>query len=153
MPDIDGRIVLGAIVALAGAVFWAGRMTEFKSNTSKMLQEIRDDVKKIFDRLAPTSVTSGSPLRLTELGQKISRELNAQSWAQRVSEDVSGLATGKEPFEVHEISANFVSSYQFDDKRDAAIRKCAYENGLERKQVLDVLMVVLRDVLLERNLQ
>ena len=149
----DGRIItaiLGGLTALVAVAVWVGRMTEFKSGTTRLLEEIREDVKKIFDRLPPAAVASGSPLRLTDLGEKISAELNAREWASELIEKEGLTATGKLPYEVQELCQGYLQgSFRPEPEQESRLKQVAYENGIDQEQVLSVLMVVLRDLLLE----
>ncbi len=145
-------MVLGGIAALVSLIFfvgkWVGGMNEFKSATAAHLKEIREDIKKLLDRLPPAAVSGGSPLRLTELGQSISDELGAVAWADRVAPAVLPEVEGKAPYELQEFCVNYTAGCDFDAEQDAKINSCAYENGIDREQVLQVLAIVLRDKLL-----
>lgn len=149
----DWRIitaVLGGLTALLAAAVWVGRMTEFKSATTHVLEEIREDVKKIFDRLPPAAVASGSPLRLTDLGEKVSKELNAREWASEVIEKEGLTGAGKLPYEVQELCQDYLQGrFHPEPEQESLLKQVAYENGIDQEQVLNVLMVVLRDLLLE----
>lgn len=149
LENVDGRIILGVVVVAAAALIWVGRMTEFKSATTKLLEEIREDVKKIFDRLPPATVASDSPLRLTNLGEKIGKELDAREWAAEQIEKRGLTGEGKLPYEVQEMCRDYVHD-KFDPapELESKLKQVAYENGIDSEQVLDVLMVVLRDVIL-----
>ncbi len=73
---INPWMVVGGTVAVVSLIFfagkWVGGISEFKKHTTEFIAEIRDDIKKILDRLPPVVVTGGSPLRLTDLGKSIS---------------------------------------------------------------------------------
>ncbi len=45
------------------------------------MNEVRDDIKKILDRLPAKAVASGSPIQLTNLGQSISKQIDAKKIA------------------------------------------------------------------------
>ena len=79
-------IVLG--LALAGALWklgnWMGTKDQFAKTVGEAIEEIRDDIKKIFERLPPPKTTAeNSPLSLTEVGRSISETLGANAWAKQ----------------------------------------------------------------------
>ncbi len=149
MPDIDGRIVLAALVAVIGVGIWVGRMTEFKSATTKRLEEILQKIDRIIERLPPALLSTGSPLRLTELGRKISDALDAPRWLEPIAASLQEQAANKSAYEIQKLCFDYmVDTFDPDPTQDAEIKECAYENGIEVKGVLDVLAVELRDKLL-----
>ncbi len=149
MPDIDGRLVLMALAAVLGIGIWVGRMTEFKSTTTKSLEKILKKIDQIFQRLPPVPVSTGSPLRLTELGRKISDALDASEWLERVAATLREQVCDKSAYEIQQFCFDYVhNTFEPDPTQDAEIKECAYENGIEEKGVLDVLAIELRDKLL-----
>ena len=146
---------IAAASALIGIGMWIGGMNHHKADVVKFMDEIRADIKRIFERLPQSNtVSGGSPLRLTELGQSISDTLGATAWAERMVPDLVERTKGKQPFEVQAICRGYIyDEFKPDDERDAMIQTCAYDNGLEANQVLDVLVVELRDRLLVENEQ
>ena len=149
MPDIDGRIVLAALATVIGIGVWVGRMTEFKSATTKRLEEILQKIDRIFERLPPVSVSTGSPLRLTELGRKISDALDAPKWLEPMEARLQEKVGDKSAYEIQTFCFDYIhNAFEPNPTQDAEIKECAYENGIEVKGVLDVLAVELRDKLL-----
>ena len=90
-----------------------------------------------------------SPLRLSELGEKTAEELQAWDWAKRTAELLRDRAGGKRPDQIQKLAFDFVyQEYQPDSEFDAAISMVAYDHGIDDTEVLDVLVVVLRDALI-----
>lgn len=58
---------------------WRGKMEAHKSEVSTFIQEIREDIERILQRLPPSPVLSQSPLVCTEFGEQISKDLQAQN--------------------------------------------------------------------------
>ena len=84
------ELILGSgIVALAMAIItlifkvsrWSGRIDEKFVSVDAFMREIREDVKNIFNRLPPSTVSGNSPRQLTDLGKKVSEEVRAEDWA------------------------------------------------------------------------
>lgn len=150
-------VVLSVLGALGGAVWWAssihskvGSLDDSMKEVRNDMTEVRNDIKKIFARLPlPTTVEGKSPLALTEFGQEISNELEAKKWADALALQLSAKVRGKEEFEIYEFCADYVSNLcTSDTNQDVKIRKAAYNHGIGRDQVLNVLVIELRDSLL-----
>lgn len=157
---------IGAITALliAGRVVfqigqWKGKVDETQTAVKAFMDEIRNDVRKIHDRiddifgrLPPVEIRGESPLRLTDLGRKLSECLKASALADELVPSLRAHVAGKSPYEVQEFCFEYTAKeYQPEDDLEARIQMCAYENGVKRHQVLRVLVIELRDRLLSRQ--
>ncbi|MYA15555.1 MAG: hypothetical protein F4089_01570 [Gammaproteobacteria bacterium] len=148
--------VIMLIVRIESHGRWKGEMeahkaemTEHKATVAKFMEEIRDRLLEVFDRLPPVPVAGGSPLRLTKLGETIAEELDASEWIAKVAAEVRGDVEGKRPYDVQEFCGEYIHEvFRPDDEQDEKIKACAYDHGLTDSQVLDVLVVLLRDELL-----
>ena len=119
------------------------------SAVERLLQEIREDIKKLL-RWTETAAASGSPLRLTDLGQHISDTLDAPAWAREYAQILRPRVEGKPPYEVQDACFAFVEDeFEPSDEFHAAMRMCAYERGIDDHEVHTVLAISLRDELLE----
>ena len=159
-PWVNPLTILIATIAVIGIVvklaMWAEKVNQTRSDfdtqrttLSDFMAEIRDDIKNILTRLPPTAVAGGSPLQLTDLGRKISDALDAASWAVRIAPGMKHRIEGKQPYEVQDICFEYIENdFEPTGEQEAQIKACAYENGIEAKQVRDVLAVELRDRLL-----
>ena len=127
---------------------WQGTVDTNLTTIKEFMAEIREDIKKIFHRLPPSAVASGSPMRLTDFGENIAGEFGAFEWAGKLAPRLMDQARGKEPFEVYEFSKKYVSSH-WEEKWSRKVMECAYEAGTESGNVLAVMSVVLRDELLK----
>ena len=159
-----------AIAALVGSIFGAGRWVE-RINTSHTklrndiernlsafkefareirddMREVRNDIKNILLHLDPLPVARGSPLRLTDLGQSISDELNVAGWAERTAPELKKKAKGMTAYKVQEMCFEYVHGWAPPPDLDAKIDAVAYTRGMKRKGVLDVFAVELRNELL-----
>ena len=62
---------------------------------------------------------------------------------------VRGRKKDKSSYDIQELCFDYVKNeWKVPDETESLIRECAYENGTDRKQVLDVIAVELRDRLL-----
>ena len=149
---------IAMIVALARLVFlfgqWKGKVDEaqstFKTALDAFMEEIRADIKEILERMGPAKSTGGSPITLTDLGRKISARLDAGAIADSLVPKIRARVSGMQPYEVQKPCFDYIRGGEFKptDDVNALIMQCAFDNGLNRDQVLDVIAIELRDRLL-----
>ena len=156
-----GLLSLAAVVF--GLVFglgqWKGNLDsdrasfkEFMAGIKGDLAQIRSDINRIFERLPSGPLARGSPLRLTELGRKISARLDAGTIADSLLPQLRGRSSGLQPYEIQELCfAHVREKYEPPKDVEALILQCAFDDGLDRKEVLDVIAIELRDRLLPRQ--
>ncbi len=149
-------ISISILIAFITFVFkhgvWKGEVDSDRSNFREFMNEIRRDIKEIRDRLTggiPPAVEPGSPLQLTEYGEKLAKSLDAEQWAEKESAGLLPKVQGKDAYEVQELC----SAYVFDELKpteaqERTMRKCMYEHGATRTHVNEVLSLVLRNRLL-----
>ena len=155
---IGGLAVLGAAFKIGS---WYARVNADRSVFREFMQEIRDDmremrsdmrelrsdIKSILMRLPTAPVSTESPLRLTDLGEKMSAHMEAVSWAAQVAVEIAPNIQGYEDYKVDQFAQDYVVG-QLSSEMETRVDRCAYEFGLEREGALAVLRVVLRDALL-----
>ena len=158
MPEWAGNPFLWIVVAIAvgglifGAGKWVGAVNSDRASFSAFTKEIRDDIKKILDRLPSQTVSSSSPLQLTELGRTISVRISALSIAEELAAVVREQVRGRQAYEIQEICFDYVlKQYEPREDQEAVIKECAYENGIDLEQVMKVIAVELRDFLLRER--
>ena len=111
------------------------------------MQEIRNDIKKIFQRLPAQAVVGNSPRQLTDFGEKIADNLKALDWATSFAPTLlSDEVRQMPPFRVDEFATQQV--LDLGSSMEARIAACADEFGTNRDNVRAALQVVLRDELL-----
>ena len=144
---------VAVIVAILRIGMWVGSVSEHKTTVTKFMDEIRDKIDQILVGLSGDVLRGKSPVQLTELGKKVSEDLSAKDWAKRIVPSIRSSVANKEPYEIHDFCYDYVrNTLTLNDEQEAVVRRTAYENGIERFQVLNVLAVELRDSLLaERN--
>ena len=144
---------LSLLPVTAGAIFafgqWKGKVDSDRASFKGLMAEIRNDIKEILRRLPSHTLAGGSPLRLTDLGKSISERLDAPTLAQDLVPLLQERIEGKTPYEIQEMCFDYIRhQYNPPDEVDTLIKTCAYDNGIDRGQVVDVLAVELRDKLL-----
>ena len=157
---INTPAIILVILAVGGLIFKSGQWIQRVNSDRKSFQafmdeirsdikEIRDDIKRIFGRLPSTSITGSSPLKLTDIGEAISRKLDAKSWAKETAPELIPALRQKRPYEIQDACFKYVKeTFAPDDEQLVELQACAYEKGIKLEAVLDVLAVELRDRLL-----
>ncbi len=144
-------IVLAIVLAFGGAMYWAGTIHTSVSTLKKSIEEIKNDIKEIFDRLSKIStqtLETKSPPRLNELGREVSEEIKASEWAEKIGPSLVSQIKDKQDYEIQKFSFDYVRK-NLKEELQIRIEICAYEKGLVKSDILDVLGVVLRDKLLQ----
>ena len=125
---------------------------DFRENLeiSRKIHEDAAEIKAALARLPSAAVSDSSPLHLTDIGESISATLRAREWAERTAAALGERVKGKRPYVVQDLSFEYVKrEFKPTEEQEVEIRTCAYEKGLKRDIVLDVLAVELRDALLK----
>ena len=150
-PIVIGAIAIITLIYKVGT--WVGSVNEHKRTVGAFMEEIRNDMKVLLRRVPPPTVTGSSPLRLTDLGEKVSAKIGAVEWAKQTAEAFGDRVVGRRPDEIQDFCFGYVNGDEFqpDNAFDTAIKITAYENGVDRTGVLDVLAITLRDELLARG--
>ena len=144
---------------LSGGASWFRKVNDHIDMATEAISDIRDDIREIqrdVERIllrpaGGAAFEGGSPLRLTELGQKVADELDTASWLEKVIPDLRDRTKGEPPDVIEEVCFDFlVYSDDFRPVQELAvkIRATAYEHGLAREQVRGVMALVLRDELI-----
>lgn len=150
-PVVIGGIAIVTLVYRVGA--WVGGVNEHKRTVGAFMEEVSKDIKVLLRRVPPPTVSGGSPLRLTDLGERVSGEIGAIAWAKRTATTLADRVAGKRPDEIQEFCLAYVNGDEFqpDNAFDTVIKITGYENGVDRAGVLDVLAITLRYELLPRR--
>ena len=134
-------------------LFWLRDVQHAKTGWQAIADEIRRDIKQIFLRLpsTPFPVSSDSPMRLTDFGKELAEKFGdhgAHAWATSLAITLVQEVADLPEFQIDAFAEMYVRD-RLDDPSQIAITACAYEAGVNRDVVLEVLRVVLRDALLQ----
>ncbi len=130
---------------------WVGEVDKDRDSCNSFIDEIRSDIKRIFERLPSTAVASDSPIRLTDLGKKISKHLNANDWAKSEADKCFDKSKGMDSFEIQKFPFDYAQEYKPNDELLRKMRAAAFETGIDLDGVQKVLGVELRDCLLAKH--
>ncbi len=149
----------GKVQELDGFGEWKGSVNTdrkafrtFMKEVRKELRAINKSFQELFARLDPPLLQRSSPLSLTEFGEKLAEELDAQEIAERLSPKImQKLGQGSQAYTINDMCFDYITGddYEPTDDEAARISKVAYEHGLKRRQLREILAVVLRDRVLQ----
>ena len=107
-------IVIGVRIFRLGK--WVGKVDNDRINCNTFIEEVRLDIKRIFERLPSTAIVSDSPIRLTDLGEKISKHINATEWAKSEAEKLFKKSEDMDSFEIQNLSFAHAKEYEPTDE-------------------------------------
>lgn len=153
VPWVIAVSASAAVLAIFKGGIWVGRvgtrLTALEKTLSEGLNELREDVKKILHWQASKTIDSGSPLRLTDIGKHASDVLDLPSVADDLLPMLTESAKGRDAYDIQQLCFDYVrDEYKPSPEFDARIKQHAFDNGLDRDEVLDVLAIALRDKLI-----
>lgn len=135
----------------------SGNLEEFKGVVTAFMKEIRDDVKDILGRLPPAVSRPGSPTTLTDLGEKVAKEIHADQWIPQYAKSQNHtIAESKSPYEIQEACLRHAKIFLLGKLKEqnrqniiSDMESSAYQNGLQLAQVQEVVGIKLRDEILK----
>ena len=131
-----------------------GQTREFMGQTREFMSQTRSDNTRILGILSSKNFTgSSSPINLTELGQRVSKELGVKEWSRMTAKTLyENVTIPKREFEIHQFSENYVhKEFKPDENLRIRIQELAYYHGVGDVVVLDVFTIELRNALLEHG--
>ena len=114
------------------------------------IDRIDDNINKIFARLPPAAIASDSPIRLTDLGERISDDIGAKEWVRNESRSLLDKLKGKEAFEIQDFAFEHVKRIEPAQEIHTEMKRSAFNHGMDLEIVQSVLGVELRDELLRQ---
>ena len=143
---------IAAISTVLGIGMWIGSVNSDRSRFGEFMKEVRDDIKEILSRLPSKVTDTGSPIRLTELGEQIAKDIRAEEWAALLYESLIPKVQGKTAYEVQELCLDYATSeLKLSAAETRLVEQSAYENGVSVRSVRRVLGITLRDKILENQ--
>ena len=142
-------IVFLAVSACVGIGIWVGRVNSDRDTFKKFMDKMEKKVDEILQKLPSSTVAGRSPLHLTGLGEKVSKDIQASEWAKDIAPGLIVRVANKHPYEVQEFCLEYVKGEDvLPEDMQEKVKTSAYRNGIEKEQVLRVLAVELIDQLL-----
>ena len=145
-----------ALVAAANRFwYWRGRIDGDRGAIKKFVAEIGAKIDNIQENLHELLGTAravskpGNPRTLTELGNKVDEFLESKGIFRDIEPLLSDRIHGMLPYQIHDACFEYIDGeLEPSPEMEAVIRSCAYENGVKREDVLEVMAIELRDRLL-----
>ena len=100
---------------------WQGKVDTDRKNFKEFMTEIRNKLDDIFIRLPATPINQGSPIRLTDLGERISNDINAEEWAEALANEMFEDTKGLDAFEIQEKSFEKAKNFKPDE---SLLKRC-----------------------------
>lgn len=156
-----------AAAALIGIGAWVGSVNSDRKNFREFMIEVRDDIKEILARIQPSATGSKSPIQLTTMGEEISVEIGAKSWASHIASSLADDLKGKSEYEIQEacfeharniplketrssFQVHTANPYATPELHASLLFRSAYKHGIKIEGVLEVLGVELRDAVFSK---
>ena len=154
LTENNPSIVFLAVSACVGIGIWVGRVNSDRDTFKKFIDRMGEKIEEILQKLPSSTVAGKSPLHLTGLGEKVSEEIQASEWAKQIAPALLVRIANKHPYEVQEFCLEYVKGEDvLPEDMQEKVKTSAYQNGIEKEQVLRVLAVELRDQLLPEEKQ
>ncbi|MCY4101456.1 MAG: hypothetical protein OXF46_11150 [Rhodobacteraceae bacterium] len=158
-----GTIIFTAIIFVVGTIYltivvnnWFRDLREDRNNFKKFIDDVGGKLNSIYDAFVQygfeTNPAFGksSPLTLTDLGKKISKEINGQDFAENEAKKIFEKVKSMSAYEVQEFCLHYIhNDYKPDDDYLSTLKDTAFYNGMSLRGTKDVLAVELRDALLK----
>ena len=155
---LEAPVIVIAVLAVLGllwkAAVWKGKVDSDLPYLKSMMEEIRDDIKNIFQALPMPTAVGKSPTQLTEFGEKIANRIEVWEWASQEAESLLDDETlvGMEPFQIEAFREGYIDSgFQHQGTVQDKMNMAIYEFGIDRDRALPVLRIPLREALLKRQ--
>ena len=152
---------VAGVIATVGSVYVIFKMMfnigAWKGGIENRLEGLEKDVTWIkgyivqLPRFLPSdAVDSKSPRTLSELGKNISREIDAKKLVKSLVPILAERSKGLEEYDVQKLCYDYVHmEFEPTDEIDRRLKGGAFNNGVSRWTVLEVLAIELRDALLK----
>lgn len=154
MPEwIPWVIVISAVATVAGVGITASIMMfkggKWVGRVEESLAGLREDIRRILSWQDAPTIRSKSPLELSDIGEKVSKALDLPEMAERLAPDLMPKVESKHAYDIQEFCFEYLrDEYRPSAEDEERIKQCAYDNGLDRDDILDALAIVLRDRML-----
>jgi len=149
----DWTLIIPVTILLAfiSSIFfigkWYGEVNIDRKRFGEFLDEIRKDIKNILGRLPPSPTSS--PIQLTDIGVRISTNIDAKSWAETTAKEMVKQTECMDSLQIQEESFKRAKSFEPSESLEQKMRDSAFQEGINLDRVRDVLGVVLSGRLLK----
>ena len=142
-------LALALLAAVSKYSYWRGEVDTDRKGFKEFMDEVRSDIKLILGRLPSRVVEGASPVRLTDLGETLAKELDAHTWVVSHAESLLPKCEDLKEYEIYNLCGEHVRSTADEWPENAD--EVAYDHAMSKENLWDVLAVVLRDEILRRQ--
>jgi len=153
---IVGLTILATVFRIGNWTSRLGKRVSKIENLAKAIQEelgeIRNDIKKILERLpSPPMLQEENPVQLTDFGKEVSKTGSAKTWVRENIQDLENSVKDKEEFEIYDMCGDHVQRFfKDDDEFRRIVKATAYKHGADPADVLKVYQIEMRNLLLSK---
>ncbi|MCY4284168.1 MAG: hypothetical protein OXC65_02370 [Thiotrichales bacterium] len=112
------------------------------------MERVQDDIKQLLRRSNRATIQVASPIQLTKLGESVSATIKAPVWAEEHAESLAKQFKGVSAYDIQTYSFRYAQEFEWDKSMDELIKEAAFEEGISRGEVLDILGIELRNKIL-----
>ena len=141
---ILGRMEVGLDELSRTVQALSGRLDEL----SRTVQALSGRFHRLTGAAEGTITATESPLKLNDLGRKLSKEFGGKAWAKAQADSIRDQVVGKQPYDVQEFCYGYVTEDKLTGDELKRAKDIAYGNGTPLWNVLHALAYELRDSLL-----
>jgi len=146
-------VIVGTLLAIGG---WLNGLKTDREKFNKFIDKVERKLEEIFESITDLRLKTNpatqkkSPISLTELGEKVSKEIEGESVSEELAKKLSGETTDLNAYEIQKFSLDFIHNrFKPDENYSNKLKDSAYNNGLTLRETKDVLALELRDALLK----
>lgn len=165
--SLEGQFVyiLLAFLGVFGyGIWWFRGLHDDRKNFKEFMEKVEKKIDEIHRRLGRPVSEANSPLRLTEFGEQIARDIKIELWKDLFKDILLEQIEIHEPYEVQKFCFEYAQSAFLDHLEIVAgeegwddhhfIKDTAFDLGIKLEQVLEVVGIIFRDMILkELNLE
>ena len=145
-----------AVTTLVGVGVWIGNVNsdrtsfkKFMDSIESKISEINQDIKNILVRLTPDVTSRGSPIRLTDLGERVSEIIGAKGMAESLSRELHPQTINMTDYEIQEFTKDYaLFKFEPSPAQSIVLSDCAFQEGIPIESVRSVIGIELRDKLI-----
>ena len=138
---------------------WKGKVNTKVEEFEKLIEKIQRDIADIRDRImdffqsaANRTIETKSLSKLTELGEKVAKEIDSEKWAAQIYINLLDKITNKSSLEIEFICIQYVvTEYDFPKDLKDTIDFSAYANKISKYEVEQVLALAIRNKLIKEG--
>lgn len=144
-------LFLAVAALIIRLIVWYAHVNSDRDKFKEFMTDVKDKLDKIYDHLIGRQPYIGaSPLRLTEMGERISADIKAKDIAETLSVKLGPKTKNMTDYDIQEYAREYVlNTFKPDSEKLIAISDCAFQEGITVDQVRGVIGIELRDKLIE----